>query len=66
MVVVVEAMTVLQASDERVVLRAGVGAVAADPMGLCMFSMLLCGPGGLFAWSLCHHAGEIQRTPIHT
>lgn len=35
-------------------------------MGLCMFSMLLCGPRDMFAWSLCHHAGEIQRTPICT
>jgi hypothetical protein len=34
-------------------------------MGLCMFSTLLCGPGDVLAWSLCHYAGEIQRAPIH-
>lgn len=55
----------LEASGGRNVLGVMWIGGQADPMGLCMFSTLLCGPGGILAWSLCHHAGEIQRTPIH-
>lgn len=57
--VVVEAMVVLQASGRKSRPPRGMGAVfRADLMGLCMFSTLLYGPGYVFAWSLCHYAGE--------